>query len=144
MGRGRRKSSTPNLRPTKVKKLTAIAQIRDMTVKYPKFTATRRGNEAIWEGRFRPSEACATYLVRINALSGQRPLVWVLEPELRIPRDKWLELHRFRHGGLCLHLHEQWTPDQFIADTIIQWTSLWLINYEYWLACGTWLGVCRR
>lgn len=140
MVRGRRKLSISTPQLPKVKKLTAIAQLRDMAAKYPEFTATRRGNEAIWEGRYQPSEACATYLVRISALSGQRPIVWVLEPELRIPRDRWLELHRFNHGGLCLHLHEEWTGDQFIADTIVQWTSLWIINYEYWLACGTWLG----
>jgi hypothetical protein len=133
MGTGSRKRIPLYLRMPKVVTLTAAAQIRNMAIENPEFLATKRGNEGIWEGRFQPSEACATYLVRISALSGSRPLVWVLEPELRVPPDKWLEIHRFSDGGLCLHLHEQWTADQFIADTIVPWTSLWLINYEYWL-----------
>jgi hypothetical protein len=94
----------------------------------------------VWEGRFQPISACAVYLVRIEALAGQRPWVSVLEPELRIASDLWFETHRFSHGGLCLHLHEEWTPDQFIADTIVPWTAFWLVNYEYWLASGLWLG----
>jgi hypothetical protein len=28
----------------------------------------------------------------------------------------------------------------FVADTIVPWIDLWLINYEYWLATGIWFG----
>lgn len=111
-----------------------------MAVKYPQFRSERRGNEGLWQGSFQPTPSCAVYLVNIAALSGHRPVVTVLEPELRIPEERWLETHRFLHGGLCLHLHEQWTADKFVADTIVPWTALWLINYEYWLATDVWLG----
>lgn len=137
-GRRQRRVWSPKKR--KVRCLTAMRQIRDMSAKYPDFIAQRRGNEAIWVGRFRPSPACATYSVKIEALSGRRPRVTVVEPELQIPRERWAETHRFSDGTLCLHLPEQWEPDQFIADTIVPWTALWLINYEYWLATGEWHG----
>jgi len=117
-----------------------MVQLRDMAEKFPEFKPRRRGNEAIWEGFFRPNEACAKYLVRIEALSGQRPRVNILEPELRIPPEKYKETHCFSDGSLCLHLHEQWTPDMYIADTIVRWIPVWLINYEYWLATGLWHG----
>ena len=140
MGIGRKKKNPRTASKPKPRAISAADQILDMAKKYPEFTARRLGNEAVWEGRFQPSQSCATYLVRIEALTGQRPWVTVLEPELRIPRDKWLETHRFSHGGLCLHLHEQWTRDQLIAEMIVPWTAIWLINYEYWLASGLWLG----
>jgi hypothetical protein len=136
--RERQRLKAPTL--SKVRCLSAAAQIRDMASKYPEFAGRRVGNQAIWEGRFRPSPSCATYLVRIEALSGQRPWVSVLDPTLRMERDQWFETHRFSHGGLCLHLREEWRPNQFIADTIVPWTAFWLINYEYWLASGEWLG----
>jgi hypothetical protein len=135
----RRKKPKPPKRP-KIRSLNASDQLKDMAVKYPEFLGQRIGNEAIWEGNFKPSDSCATYLVRISALSGQRPWVEVLKPELRVPSNQMLETHRFGDGRLCLHLHEEWTADQFIADTIVPWIALWLINYEYWLATGIWLG----
>lgn len=124
----------------KVRALSAVVQIRDMARKFPEFVARRKGNEAIWEGSFKPNDACAKYLVRIEALSGQRPRVYVIEPDLRIPRERYHETHCFSDGSLCLHLHEEWTPDQFVADTIVRWIPVWLINYEYWLATGEWHG----
>lgn len=133
-----RKVKPPKRR--RVRCLSAISQIADMAAKYPEFAARRSGNQATWEGRFRPLPSCATYLVRIVALSGRRPRVAVIAPALRVPPEQWLETHRFSDGGLCLHLHEEWTPDQFIADTIVPWTAFWLQNYEYWLASELWLG----
>jgi hypothetical protein len=138
MRRGRARTRTTN--EPKLRSLSAVVQIRDMAEKFPDCTARRRGNEAIWEGHFRPIKACATYLVRIEALSGQRPRVRVLEPKLQIPPERYQETHCFSDGSLCLHLHEQWTPDKYVADTIVPWIPLWLINYEYWLATDQWLG----
>jgi hypothetical protein len=127
-------------RKAKIRSLSAVLQLRDMAKKFPEFTSHKRGNEAIWEGLVRRNEACATYRVRIEALSGKRPRVHVVDPELRIPPENRLETHCFHDGSLCLHLHEQWTPDRFMADTIVPWISVWLINYEYWLATGQWHG----
>lgn len=117
-----------------------MMQIRDMSEKYPDFKASRRGNEAIWEGYFQPIGACAKYLVRIEALSGKRPVVRVIDPPLKITPEQYLETHCFGDGSLCLHLRDQWTPDMKVADTIVRWIPLWLMYYEYWLATGKWHG----
>jgi hypothetical protein len=111
-----------------------------MAQKCPEFVGHRHGNQATWEGRFRPLPSCAVYLLRIVALSGRRPWVEVLEPNLRIPPGQRFDTHCFLGGDLCLHLHTQWTPDMYIADTIVPWAALWLVFYEYWLATGLWLG----
>lgn len=140
MGKRSRRNRLSGILKPKVRALTAIAQMRDMAAKFPEFTAYRRGNEASWEGNFKPSGGCASYLVRIDALSGQRPRVKVIDPPLRIRPDQYRETHCFNDGSLCLHLHEQWTADMLVADTIIRWIPVWLINYEYWLATGMWFG----
>lgn len=75
----------------KVRSISAANQLKDMAAKHPEFFGRRLGNQATWDGRFQPTPACAVYLVRIEALAGQRPWVSVLEPELRIAGDRWLE-----------------------------------------------------
>lgn len=139
---GTRKRKTQPLprKKERVRCLSAISQIGDMAQKRPEFVARRHGNQATWEGRVKPLPCCAAYLLRIVALSGRRPWVEVLEPKLRIPRDQRLETHCFSGGDVCLHLHTEWTPDLYIADTIVPWAALWLVFYEYWLATGLWLG----
>jgi hypothetical protein len=139
-GTRKRKASLTRQGKVQVRCLSAVRQIEDMAVKYPEFAATRHGNQATWEGRFKPLPTCATYLLRIVALSGRRPWVEVLEPKLRIPPGQRLETHCFSGGDLCLHLHSEWTPDLYIADTIVPWAAFWLSFYEYWLATGEWHG----
>ena len=35
---------------------------------------------------------------------------------------------------------KEWDKTKFIAETIIPWTSEWLLHYEIWVATGTWHG----
>ena len=122
----------------KPRTLTVREQREDMAQKHPEFTPTILGNEISWVGPLRPLDATAIYTVKIDALIGQRPWVSVIEPELQIPREKWGETHRFFNGTLCLHLHEEWQASLHISETIIPWTLLWLVSYEYWLATDKW------
>jgi hypothetical protein len=48
--------------------------------------------------------------------------------------------HVFPDGTLCLHLDHEWTTNMLASDTIVPWTSEWLINYEIWKATGEWFG----
>jgi hypothetical protein len=43
---------------------------------------------------------------------------------------------------LCLYYRkaQEWNNQLYIADTIIPWTSEWLLHYEFWLASGDWHG----
>jgi hypothetical protein len=48
--------------------------------------------------------------------------------------------HTYNTGTLCLYEPDEWTDSMYLADTIVPWTTEWLINYEIWLATGDWHG----
>jgi hypothetical protein len=39
-----------------------------------------------------------------------------------------------------LHLPGEWKDHMFLADTILPWTSAWLMHYELLLSLGYWTG----
>src|ERR1019366_2576583 len=44
--------------------------------------------------------------------------------------------------SLCLYdpRENQWSPEDFIADTILPWTSEWLYFFEGWMLTDRWEG----
>ena len=48
--------------------------------------------------------------------------------------------HVYSSGDLCLYLPGQWKESMLLADTILPWTSQWLLYYELWLITGHWMG----
>jgi hypothetical protein len=60
--------------------------------------------------------------------------------------------HVYRHGylpdypALCLFdpAADEWSPEAFIADTIVPWTIEWLFWFEVWLLTGEWKGGGRH
>ena len=46
----------------------------------------------------------------------------------------------YSNGDLCLYLPGQWKESMLLADTILPWTSQWLLYYELWLITGHWMG----
>jgi hypothetical protein len=46
----------------------------------------------------------------------------------------------YSNGDLCLYLPGQWKESMLLADTILPWTSQWLLLYELWLITGHWMG----
>ena len=98
------------------------------------------GNDLKWVGQIRPTKSSRLYTVEITYLVGRgRPRVRVLEPSLvdSIPMST---THRFADGTLCLHTHDQWAKDKFVAEHVIPWIPLWLTYYEGWLITGEWEG----
>ncbi|MFS8102099.1 hypothetical protein LFM09_33735 [Lentzea alba] len=87
-----------------------------------------------------PTSASRRYRVRLNYRHGTAPDVAVLHPALAL-RDGATSLpHTYPGDRLCLHLPGQWRPTMLLADTIVPWTSEWLLYYEIWLVTGTWHG----
>jgi hypothetical protein len=98
------------------------------------------GNDLKWRTKVQPTLSSPSYFIEIEHLVGcGRPRVWVREPHL-VPSEPLLETHRFSDGSLCLHTHDQWASDKFVADLIAPWISLWLTYYEGWLVTGEWEG----
>jgi hypothetical protein len=87
-----------------------------------------------------PTPDTCRYTVKLCYRLGWRPEVRVLHPTLQV-RDGADQIpHSFGDNQLCLHLDGEWRPTMSLADTIVPWTSDWLLYYELWLATGAWQG----
>ncbi len=86
------------------------------------------------------ADAAQPLLQRQNHLPhGEYPKVRVLAPTLDTRPGESIP-HLFSSGNLCLHLEDEWSPDMLIVHTTVPWTSEWVLNYELWLATGSWCG----
>ncbi len=111
-----------------------------MSVVHPTFKARISRNRVTWTGDLQPSPISETYAVDIQYTLRGRPKVTVLQPVLRMRPSGEKVPHTFSDGSICLHLHQDWTPMMFVADTTVPWLALWLYYYEVWHATGEWLG----
>lgn len=124
------------------KALTLGQQMAKMAALFPQFQCAWRRGRARWLGPVKPSAMSEEYRVRVEYGIGESPKAWVLSPSLR-PRDGCNSIpHTYPGPRPCVFLpgSDEWRPDQYISDTIIPWTSLWLFYYEVWHATGEWLG----
>jgi len=94
-----------------------------------------------WTGQLQPSDLSRAYNVRLDYRQGRYPAVRVLAPKLESAETGFLP-HTYDNGTLCLHDVGQWNAAMLIVDTIVPWTSEWLLHYETWLATGEWFGDC--
>ena len=122
--------------------LTIPQQVFKMTSNWPGFKSKRKPGVAVWTGSIQPTALSETYLVQVRYALGRRPKITVLSPALRTNAHDEKIPHRYRDGSLCLYQprYGEWTPQLFIADTVLPWTWVWLAHYEYWLATGEWHG----
>jgi hypothetical protein len=120
--------------------LTLPQQIGRMSSTYPGFRATFHRGDVSWTGNLQPSAISQTFKVKIDYSLRRRPKVWVLDPKPQSPDRHKRVRHTFSDGSICLHLHDEWTPQMYIAETIVPWLGLWLLHYEAWHATGQWLG----
>lgn len=102
-------------------------------------------NTLVWKGHLQPSDLGAKYLIKVVYQREKHPNVYVLEPKpLDLPQGKTKLEHTYdtKKQHLCLYYKKakEWDETKFIADTIIPWTSEWLLHYEFWVATGTWHG----
>jgi hypothetical protein len=127
-------------RPT----LSLDQQAARIRLRFPQFRLKRVEGELVIRAEIRPTEGSRLYNVRITYRSGHSPRVYVESPELLSNANREAPPHRFSLPGnpLCLYYgtNWEWTPHQYLADTIIPWTSEYLLFYELWLATGHWLG----
>lgn len=94
-----------------------------------------------WTGQLQPTPLSDTYTVKIRYRLKQRPVVTIVSPELKQRNGSRIP-HVFSGNELCLFRYQyfEWDSTMSIAETIVPWTSLWLLHYEIWLATGTWCG----
>ena len=93
----------------------------------------RRRERLLWSGTLTPAEYTATYELLIDHQIGKPPLVYVARPGLRLVDGQGLP-HVYALNTLCLFLgNREWHESIPIADTLVPWTSQWLLFYELWL-----------
>lgn len=98
----------------------------------------RRTLTSVFE--LQPTQDTRRYTIKLYYRLGCRPEVHVLHPTLQVRDDADHIPHSFGANQLCLHLDGEWRPTMSLADTIVPWTSEWLLYYELWLVTGTWQG----
>lgn len=126
----------------KPKRYTPIQQYAAFRKKFPEWEVVLKQHGFEAKGYLKPSPLGEIYYVRIAYYQDQAPKVTVISPQLR-PREKSGKIiHTYADGSLCLYYPKakEWTPVLLIADTLVEWASLWLYHYEVWHALGEWLG----
>jgi hypothetical protein len=107
----------------------------------PSSTGSVRGSELRWRADFTPTFRSLTYTVEVTYLLWRgRPSVSVLDPPLTDRGDGERIPHVFAGNRPCLHFAQEWDPSMWLCQTVVPWTSEWLLFYEIWLATGTWCG----
>lgn len=108
---------------------------------FPESSAWIRRSELTWVGAITPSSLSHTYRVRLRYKLTGSPEVEVLDPILQ-KRGSDIPPHLYPGEKLCLYLPGigEWNKTMMLGETIIPWTSEWLLNYEVWIATGKWCG----
>jgi hypothetical protein len=105
---------------------------------YDFFNCRITSSGLICEGVFSLPETSNDYEVEIIYSHPIHPEVFVRKPKIEYRP----EIHMYRNGSLCLYYPKDhsFTTKSMIYETIIPWTSEWLIFYELYKRKGEWLG----
>lgn len=106
---------------------------------FPGGEVVLKPNRLNWTGELQPTRDSRLYKVRIVYRLGKHPQVKVLAPELDSGLAESLP-HVFRYDNLCLYRDGEWTTSMLLAETIVPWSSEWLLYYELWKATEEWYG----
>lgn len=108
---------------------------------FPNSRGGVRRNRLGWSADLQPTGLSDTYTIYLEYTLEKSPTVVVQSPELR-DRDDERVPHRYSDGSLCLFLPGagEWQRHMYLAETILPWTSEWLLHYEIWLGTGEWCG----
>lgn len=99
-----------------------------------------KANRLVWSVSLQPTPMSVRYTVQIRYQHRKRPKVNVLNPALETRPGEPMP-HVYPGKELCLYYDDEFVgTENFIADTIVPWTSEWLYFYETWMTTGIWLG----
>ncbi len=124
------------------KRLSLAQQSYRMQILHPQFASRWGLNSIVWIGSITPTDESRNYTVKVEYRHDDNPIVSVIDPLLRRRFTEEPIPHLYSGDYLCLYRpkYQEWTSYDYIAETIIPWTSLWLYYYEVWHATGEWLG----
>lgn len=122
---------------------TIAEQVASMRYKYPHFTTDFNSHSSMKvTGLLKPTSRSDTYEFVLKYNLTDSPKTKIVSPVL-MKNDKGEEApHLYTNENLCLYhpQYREFNRTDFLSDTIIPWTSLWLYYYEVWHLTGEWLG----
>lgn len=122
---------------------TIAEQVSSMRCKYPHFTTDFTSHSSMKvTGVLQPTSRSGAYefVLKFNLVDS--PKTKIVSPIL-MKNEKGEEApHLYSNENLCLYhpQYREFNRTDFLCDTIIPWTSLWLYYYEVWHLTGEWLG----
>lgn len=97
-----------------------------------------------WRWTVQPTPISRAYKARLICDSKGYPTVFIDDPNLRVLANGRHIPHLYDQEKirLCLYLPgaAEWTTKHTLADTLVPWTSLWLLFFEEWLWSDEWKG----
>lgn len=105
---------------------------------FPCFRCRLFNNLLTCKGEIIPSQDCDEYSIVIQYAFRKVPRVTIAKPTIR-PSS---QIHMYRCGALCLYDPREtpWLRSDNVHEKIIPWVAEWLVFYELFVICGTWLG----
>jgi hypothetical protein len=110
-----------------------------LRARFPGVHAALNARQLVWIGELQPTSLSRRYTVELTYARQRFPRVRVLD-EVEVRAGEKSLPHVYSDGSLCLHKDDEWSPQMFLADTILPWAAEWLAHYEIWFATGTWYG----
>lgn len=125
----------------KPKPVNLAKQMLALKRSFPNSECELRRNRLRWRAELSPTPMSESYSVSLDYSLEMPPSVRVVNPVL-VERDGEELPHVYPDGSLCLYYPRamEFSRDCFLVDTIVPWTSEWLMHYELWHVTGEWLG----
>lgn len=122
---------------------TIAEQVFSMRGIYPHFhTIFTSHNSMRVIGFLQPTARSCIYQFVLKYHLADRPKTQIISPMLSKNRKGEEIPHTYQNDLLCLYHpnYGEFRKTDFLSQTIVPWTSLWLYYYEVWHLTGEWLG----
>lgn len=121
---------------------TIVQQVNAIKVKYSPWTVNFDAFQLKAVGTLQPTARSEKYTVEIKFHLLKPIQVRIINPILVVNEAGEKIPHMYSQETLCLYMpkYSEFTRKNYISNTIIPWTSLWLYYYELWHVTGKWLG----
>lgn len=125
-------------------KPSAQRQYALLKLRNPGGTGHVQNGRITWRWSVQPTPVSRVYQARLACDSRGRPEIFIESPNLGLLSGSRRIPHLYDQDKvrLCLYLPGtgEWTTSKVLADTVVPWTSLWLLFFEEWLWSDEWKG----
>lgn len=119
-----------------------IRQIVELKNNYDKVYYSSRKDLYTIEMILKPTDVSREYKIKMVCRIGNKYVrIYVVNPKLKKTKKNPIP-HMYSHNELCLFYpkYDEWDMYDSWSKTLIPWTSLWLLYYEFWKETGIWYG----